>query len=88
MANKSINQLNDHEISYVGPPPKPTLFLHELIPQIPSLGITEFDSSLFKTFWKLEELWKSLAKRKNGSEFYLKSEFLRPKTLRMKFKKN
>ena len=36
---------------------------------------------------KIKGIAKVTGQRKNGGEFYLKSEFLRPKTLRMKFQK-
>ena len=35
MVNKSINQSVTHKITYVSGPPKPDLFLHELVSQIP-----------------------------------------------------
>ena len=81
--NQSINQ----SIIYVGPPPKPVYFSMNQFYKFHHLELRKLISYLFKTFWNSEELWKLLAGRKNDSEFYLKSGFLRPKTLRMKFRR-
>ena len=60
MANESINQSINHEISYVGPPPKPILFLHELVSQIP-------------IFWNYENSIHAYIKSRE-TEDYLKPE--------------
>ena len=87
MANKPTKRSISHEIIYVGPPPKPVYFAWINLINLIIWELRRLISCLFKTFWNSEELWKLLARRKNGSEFYLKSGFLRPKTLRMKFRR-
>ena len=75
MANKSTKWSISHEIIYVEPPPKPVYFAWINLINLIIWELRRLISCLFKTFWNSKELWKLLAKRKNGSEFYLKWDF-------------
>ena len=55
--------INHKEITYVWPPPKPVRFLHELIPQIPLFGITEFNSYLSLKHFKIVDVVKIVRRR-------------------------
>ena len=60
MANESINQSINHEISYVGTPTKAHSILHELVPQIP-------------LFWNYENSTRAYIKSRE-TKGYLKPE--------------
>ena len=64
-SNRSSKETSNN----VGPPPKPS-FLHELISQIPSLGITEFDSRLFLKHFKNHGSYEDCMTKEMIAKFY------------------
>ena len=72
MITKSIksDQSIDHEIMYVGPPPKPDYFCMDQIRKFHYSELQNLILCLFQNIFKTEEVWKWLARKEVATNFY------------------
>ena len=78
IANESINQSINHEVSYVGPPPKPIYFAWTKSVNSITRNYKIWFLLILKQF-KKQGRWKLHAQRKNGINIWLKMWLLKPK---------